>query len=1119
MLKGSEHHQLRNFTTSVYRDILAAIENTGEVLAISAQSMGELLQATRSIIIGRGDRPAFGPVEWTRDEPNPALDEISVRLANSIQDLCLSDSPKNMFVADVLHDQRVSFLIATFEALGVRAFIAQPLICEDECYGTLISYSALVENTWTESLNEDLVEIRDFLSLALKQSLETRARSSSESLYRRVAEHSKSNLVHFDPLGKVILVNPRFQELTGLLLSDVRGKIYTTLLELIVVPADLSNVLKSYREVFSGGSTQGSIEYRIRHTQSNEIHWVLDQLQLLHGEEGEIVGYESFAFNITGKYEAEEKLRRSEARYRRLVEHSDAVIFHTDRNHAISFISRRTLDFFGVSPEDFVAGDPVYWYELVHPEDRPRIQAVVQVTNDSLAPFDEEFRVINHVTGKVRWLFARLVPVRSNEGDVEGWDGFGIDITVRKESQEALLHQSKKIRALYTVSAAIRGFLDPPNIASRGLSALCDATGADAGVCYVVDSGSNAQLQLVAHHGFTEDFHAAIARTTSLPNLARYVSHHGQSVVISDMRNDPRAGKTLAEEYRMLSAVLVPIAVEDETLGTLGLFSKELSSFDGGDVMLVSAAANQIGLAARQANLFTAYRRQTSQLSALYRISHELSRNLSLDEMFSQAFTIIQDELGLKRLWLGLLNETGTRIVGQAAYGPGWRRKLVEINVEIIGREHPLARVVATRTPVVIDNPNEVLEEFGVRRIFSRLAIHSVALVPLIAGGQVLGVLAVQPSSDEMLLDRDSITLLSSLANEIAAILLTKKLEERIGESEKMRTAGLLAAGITHNFNNLLQAILGQASLLEMQGGSPEKVARAAKLITDAANKGAELVRKLLGFAHLDEPVREKCDVDALIERSIPSLEKVLGEKHKLVSRLPGGLPRALVDPRHLVQILAAIVANSRDALGDAGTVEIFSRHLNVDHQSPHYEVPYGDYILVGVRDNGMGMDEETKRRCFEPFFTTKNVDPASGVGMSGSGLGLAAAYALARKNGGRLAVDSRPNHGALFTLYIPVADHGPSRAQGKAETNLPETLARSSSSGLEVEVIKGHDNSVSVSESGKKRKKQRRLHVVSGEEGVAGEGRLLADDEAGKEAGSEAGDAASGESISRTDE
>lgn len=147
-------------------------------------------------------------------------------------------------------------------------------------------------------------------------------------------------------------------------------------------------------------------------------------------------------------------------------------------------------------------------------------------------------------------------------------------------------------------------------------------------------------------------------------------------MVIADIKNDPRC-KFLTVDDSINSALLVPVAAEDEIFGIIAVFHQQIAKFDGGDVMLIGAAANQIGLAARQANLFAAYRKQTKNLTVLYRMSHELSHLLPLEEIFMQAFTIIRDELGLKRLWLGLLNESGNR-----DYWPGclWARLEKEIS-------------------------------------------------------------------------------------------------------------------------------------------------------------------------------------------------------------------------------------------------------------------------------------------------------------------------------------------------------------------------------------------------------------------------------------------------------
>ncbi len=710
-----------------------------------------------------------------------------------------------------------------------------------------------------------------------------------------------------------------------------------------------------------------------------------------------------------------------EENYRRLVDNSDAVIFHVDTEHVLRFISNRSEDLFGLKPSEVESASSIYWYELSHPEDRERIKQRAREHRRLSESFEEEFRVFHRQTGKERWLLAKFVAIFGRDGQLQGWDGFALDISGHREAQQALDAQSRKIRALYTVSAAIGGYIDPANIASRGLAALCEATGADAGMCYLYPSKDSRGLSLLAYHGFSVGFAERSDLLKSLGALSAQVAEQGQSLFLPDLRSDPRCDPMLAREEGMLSAVLVPVSVEEETLGTLALFHREAAQFDGGDVMLIAAAANQIGLAARQANLFAAYRKQTKRLAALYRLSHELSGFLTLDEIFQRAFGIIQDELDLRRLWLGLLNQTGTRIIGTAAYGPGWKKRLVEMNVEVAGRDHPIAQVVTSRKAMIIQDAEKILSRFGLRRFFSRYSISEVGLVPLVSGGQVLGVLAFQPDVEEVALDEEQVTLISSLASEIAAIVLAKRLEERIAQGEKMRAAGLLAAGIAHNFNNLLQAILGQASLLEMQFPREEKVQRPARTINEAATKGAALVRQLVSFANLEEPKCEVSDVNAVIERGLEALARDVSEKHQIVLKLAEGLPRAYVDAAQIMRILATLVRNASEAMEKPGVIQVFTSIAKVDRESPHYEVPYGTYVCVGVRDEGVGMDPETRRRCFEPFYTTKNLDPNSGLSLSGAGLGLAAAYALTRKNGGRLVADSRRGQGSLFTLYLPV--------------------------------------------------------------------------------------------------
>ena len=238
-----------------------------------------------------------------------------------------------------------------------------------------------------------------------------------------------------------------------------------------------------------------------------------------------------------------------------------------------------------------------------------------------------------------------------------------------------------------------------------------------------------------------------------------------------------------------------------------------------------------------------------------------------------------------------------------------------------------------------------------------------------------------------------------------------------------MRAAGLLAAGIAHNFNNLLQGVLGQASLLELYANNPEQIIKSSKIISDSAAKGATLVKQLLSFAYLEEAFKEDFGVNELIERNKITFQRQLKAEQFIRYNLKENLTKTRSDQKQVIRIVSALLANASEAMDDSGVVEIFTDFVEVSESNSKYEVPFGKYVIIGIRDDGKGMDLETKKRCFEPFFTTKNVDPSSGLSLSGGGMGLAASYALAKKNGGRLVVDSRLGHGSLFTLYIPVAD------------------------------------------------------------------------------------------------
>lgn len=591
--------------------------------------------------------------------------------------------------------------------------------------------------------------------------------------------------------------------------------------------------------------------------------------------------------------------------------------------------------------------------------------------------------------------------------------------------------QARTIDVLYGVTNAVTKGAEPEDLAREGIEALCRASGALAGICYLykvkdfeekspsVSSKSAFELKPIASYGLSNEVWDKY-NSRPCPQLFSLVAQSHDPVIIPKVSYSENNWWMIPEISG--SCIALPIKVSSgENLGVLILLHSEEKSIDPPQVALASAAASHIGIAARQSVLVVESQKHAKSISALYRLSHELSSFLTLEDLFQRAFEIMKEELDIDRYWLGLLNETGSRLVGQAAFGSGWKRKLIEINVEVTGIDNPLRQIIHNKKPIILNTKSGALAGIGLTRFIVRNKIDSVGLVPIIAGGQVLGILAFEAIKEGKNLSGDDLSLLSSFGAEIGNVLLTKRLEERLAAGETMRAAGLLSAGIAHNFNNVLQGILGQASLLEMYSEKPEMIKKSATIITEAATKGATLVKQLLSFSNLDDPAPELIDAQLFVTQNKKKFQRLLKDRQYIRYEVEDSPIRAFADPRHVLRIIQVLLINASEAMDSNGCVEILIDEIVVDLNTPHFEVPYGKYIRIGVRDNGKGMDAETRRRCFEPFFTTKNVDPASGLSLKGEGMGLAAAYALAKRNGGRLVVDSIEGKGSLFTLYLKV--------------------------------------------------------------------------------------------------
>ncbi len=246
-----------------------------------------------------------------------------------------------------------------------------------------------------------------------------------------------------------------------------------------------------------------------------------------------------------------------------------------------------------------------------------------------------------------------------------------------------------------------------------------------------------------------------------------------------------------------------------------------------------------------------------------------------------------------------------------------------------------------------------------------------------------------------------------------------KDLEEQFRQAQKMESVGRLASGVAHDFNNILQVILGYAGTLRAQRDPSDPAYKGLAAIEMAAEKGRDLAHQLLTFSRR-QPVRAATlDLNELIGQDQGMLRPLLGGHIELATRLDPELWPIRGDATQLSQVLMNLAVNARDAMPTGGRLIISSSNVVVDgdEKSPYSpRVPHGSYVLLTVTDTGTGMTEGVRSRLFEPFFTTK----PPGIG---TGLGLSTVYGIVQQSGGHIVVETKPNHGSTFLLFFPKAE------------------------------------------------------------------------------------------------
>lgn len=256
-----------------------------------------------------------------------------------------------------------------------------------------------------------------------------------------------------------------------------------------------------------------------------------------------------------------------------------------------------------------------------------------------------------------------------------------------------------------------------------------------------------------------------------------------------------------------------------------------------------------------------------------------------------------------------------------------------------------------------------------------------------------------------------------------------RHMEEQLFKDQRMKAVGSLAGGIAHDFNNLLTAIMGYSEIMMLDFPKEDPSYSCIEEVIKATQRGASLTNQLLAFSRKQILQPRVINLNEVVIDMGNMLQRLIGEDIELVNYLDEQIGWVKADPSQIEQIIMNLAVNARDAMLNGGKLTIKTANVYLDHDNAQDLLGLipGPQVMLSVSDNGAGMDAATMSNIFEPFFTTKEMG-------KGTGLGLSTVYGIVKQSGGYIRVDSEPDKGTTFEVFLPQVEERGEELKPKAD-------------------------------------------------------------------------------------
>jgi PAS domain S-box-containing protein len=711
----------------------------------------------------------------------------------------------------------------------------------------------------------------------------------------------------------------------------------------------------------------------------------------IRDETGAVNGAVLVFRDVTEQRLATEKLRQTQERYR-----DQAIVLSNAQR--MGHMGSWSLDIgdermvwsdaacalFGIAPDEF-RGTREHFYSFVLPEDRPRLSADYSrvVSSGGLLDVESEFR-IRRQDGEVRWMMVRGNAHLDADGSVGRRFGMYMDITDRKHAEERILRLNRVYALLSALNAVLARIPDQQHLFDTACRIAVE-TGKMHAACIGLLDPDTGEARVVAQAGNMQDYHKDIRVSGSVGPYGGgpfgVSMREGRSVVCNDIESDPTFApwreKALKRGFK--SVGVFPLKLNGRTFGGYAHYADVPNFFDAEEIRLLDELAANISFAVeylekelRRQATEAALRESEERLRAIYEQAAVGICLISLDYRFEQVNRRFCEILGCDADYLLKFASAID------ATHPDDRE----------GDAQAVAKLLAGATSTTLE-----------KRYLTR--DNQVVWVRL-----TLSVLR-SPQGDPR-----------KFIGVIEDISARQTLEEQLRRSQRLESVGQLTGGVAHDFNNLLTIIQGGAEMLTSEPVSSPQQRLIAEMIGSAAERGAELTRRLLAFARRQSLQPAAVDVNQLV-LSLDNLQRrTLGENVEIEFVRGAGMWSAQVDPGQLESALLNLTINARDAMPDGGrlTIETANSWISQEYADRHVDVQPGQYVQLSVSDTGVGIAPKDLGRVFEPFYTTKEMG-------KGTGLGLAMVYGFIRQSGGHVDIYSEVGHGTTVKMYLPRAN------------------------------------------------------------------------------------------------